>query len=428
MPAVSTPTMAEAIDPVRAAELRRIKALALAVLVACLCLLVVAKILEPRHPAFGFVAAFAEAATIGGLADWYAVVALFRRPLGLPIPHTAIIPNNQGRIAEKLGAFIEQHFLAPVPIEKKLREIDFATFVSAWMSDRKRSADLARFILRLLPDGLAAIESSGIKTFVTRRLAAQIDALDITPLVIGTLTGFVREGRHRALLDELMNAVHGTLNEPATLEAVREKIRSELPTLLNLYRADAFLMKKVVAAVSSFFQELRNDPEHPFRGELDRLLLSLVDKMAADPAHIARLESLKKDMLSRPEVADAAQRFWTAIRTFLEKNASGETNVLHHHLTNGLVAFGHHLAADSEMRGEINEGVVTVLRSFIEDQKSGVSRFIADQVKSWDMGQLVSLLEVNVGRDLQFIRFNGTLIGGLAGLSLHTIEVVLKSL
>src|SRR6202043_2726934 len=139
-------------DAARAAELRRVKALATLVLAGTLALFVTAKALLPLHPAFGFVAAFAEAATIGGLADWYAVVALFRRPLGLPIPHTAIIQSNQHRIADKLGEFIEVHFLEPGPVEAKLSEIDFACFIADWLRDRKRSTDLARFVLRLLPE------------------------------------------------------------------------------------------------------------------------------------------------------------------------------------------------------------------------------------------------------------------------------------
>ncbi|MCU6325881.1 DUF445 family protein, partial [Enterobacter quasiroggenkampii] len=139
-------------DIARAAELRRVKALATLVLVGCVVVLVIAKVMERAHPGFGFLAAFAEAATIGGLADWYAVVALFRRPLGLPIPHTAIIQQNQHRIAEKLGEFIEVHFLSPAPVDAKLREVDFASFISDWLTDPKKSSDLARFVLRLLPE------------------------------------------------------------------------------------------------------------------------------------------------------------------------------------------------------------------------------------------------------------------------------------
>src|SRR5437868_15037707 len=227
-------------DAARAAELRRVKALATLVLAATLALFIAAKALLHVHPAFGFVAAFAEAATIGGLADWYAVVALFRRPLGLPSPHTAIIQSNQHRIADKLGEFIEVHFLEAGPVEAKLRQVDFGSFVADWLRDRKKSEDLARFALRLLPEALTATESSGLMTFITRRVTSQLMAIDLAPLAAGTLRSFVQEGRHRVLLDDILRALHQTLTSAKTMTMIRERIRAELPTLLRLYRADRF--------------------------------------------------------------------------------------------------------------------------------------------------------------------------------------------
>src|SRR3982074_726190 len=215
-------------DAARAAELRRVKALATLVLAGTLALFVTAKVLLPVHPVFGFVAAFAEAATIGGLADWYAVVALFRRPLGLPIPHTAIIQANQHRIADKLGEFIEVHFLEAAPVEAKLRQIDFASFIADWLSDRKRSEDLARFLLRLLPEVISASETSGLQTFITPRVMTQVQSVHLAPLAAGTLRAFLEEGRHQGLLDDLLRAVHAALTQADTMTAIRAKIRDEL--------------------------------------------------------------------------------------------------------------------------------------------------------------------------------------------------------
>ena len=227
-------------DAARAAELRRVKTEATLVLVAALALFAISKALVGVHPAFGFVAAFAEAATIGGLADWYAVVALFRRPLGLPIPHTAIIQSNQHRIADKLGEFIEVHFLEQGPVEAKLREIDFGSFIADWLRDRKRSDDLARFTLRLLPEAFSATETSGLKTFIIRRLNTQLQAINLAPLVAGTLRAFVREGRHQVLFDDFLRVIHETLTQTETMAMIRERVRAELPTLLRLYRAEKF--------------------------------------------------------------------------------------------------------------------------------------------------------------------------------------------
>ena len=415
-------------DLARAAELRRVKTVATAVLAATLALFVAAKLLLPIHPAFGFVAAFAEAATIGGLADWYAVVALFRRPMGLPIPHTAIIQSNQQRIADKLGEFIEVHFLEPGPVEAKLRQIDFGSFIADWLRDRKRSADLARFSLRLLPEAVSATETSGLQTFITRRIATQLQSIDLAPLAAGTLRAFVQEGRHQGLLDDILRIVHESLTQPQTMAMVREKIRGELPTLLKLYRADKYLVNKIVASATAFFEEVRSDPGHPFRDEFDRMVLSFIDRLGSDPSYTERIATLKRDLLARPELSDLMRNIWSNARSFIERSASGETQVLQQHLAGMFVKAGEALKADSELRAEINDGLVVVLRTFIADQKSGVSGFISDQVKAWDMGQLISLIEINIGRDLQYIRFNGSLIGGLAGLGLYTAEFLLRLL
>src|SRR6476661_3103235 len=413
-------------DASRAADLRRVKAQATLVLAGTLTLFVVAKLLLNTHPAFGFVAAFAEAATIGGLADWYAVVALFKRPLGLPIPHTAIIQSNQQRIAEKLGEFIEKNFLESGPVEAKLREIDFGSFIADWLRDRKRSEDLARFVLRMLPEAFSATETSGLMQFITRRITTQLQSIDLAPLAAGALRGFVQEGKHEGLLDDILRVMHQALTQAETMAVIRDKVRAEMPTLLKLYRADKFVVNRIVASATRFFEEVRNDPKHPFRGEFDRMLLSFVERLGSDKAFADRINGLKRDLIARPELGNLARNIWDNVKNFIERSASGETQVLQQHLARMLMEAGEALAGDAELRAEINQGLIAVLRTVVAEQKSGVSTFISDQVKSWDMGQLISLIEINIGRDLQYIRFNGSLIGGLAGLALYTLEFLLR--
>jgi uncharacterized membrane-anchored protein YjiN (DUF445 family) len=187
-------------------------------------------------------------------------------------------------------------------------------------------------------------------------------------------------------------------------------------------------VNKIVASASAFFEEVRKDPAHPFRGEFDRMVLTFVDRLGTDPAYAERIQGLKRDLLARPELTDLARHIWDNLRTFFERSASGETQVLEQYLVRMFVTAGEALAGDAELRTEINQGLVAVLRTVVAEQKSGVSTFISDQVKSWDMGQLISLIEINIGRDLQYIRFNGSLIGGLAGLALYTLEYLLRLL
>lgn len=419
------PTGDSAISDVqRAAELRRIKAAASAVLALCLGLLVIARINAGRHPAFGFLAAFAEAAVVGGLADWYAVVALFRRPLGLPIPHTAIIQRNQARIADKLGEFVERQFLGEAAVEARLRRVDFAALASAWLGDAKRAGDLARFLLQLAPEALSAIDQSGLKSFVSRRINAQLEALDLGPLAASSLRSLIDSGRHRVLLDELLRGLRASLDDPQLLAAIRDKIRDELPTLLKLYRADKYVLNKLVASATAFFAEVEADPGHPFRGEFDRLMRSFADRLAGDPDYAGKLKQLQREILERPEWQALAQKLWAALSGLIAEGASG--GGIHPHLAHLFVQAGRHLESDDDMRAEINRGLYAVLRRLVAEHKSEAASFIADQVKAWDMGQLVKLIELNVGRDLQYIRFNGTLIGGFAGLALHSAEVLLR--
>src|SRR5262249_46740492 len=337
-------------DAARAAELRRVRLLATLVLAATFAVFIGAKWMLPVHPAFGFIAAFAEAATIGGLADWYAVVALFKRPLGLPIPHTAIIQSNQHRIADKLGEFIELHFPEAGPVEAKLRQVAFASFAADWLRDRKKSDDLARFVLRLLPEAVTATESSGLMTFITRRVTSQLMAIDLAPLAAGTLRSFVQEGRHRVLLDDILRALHQTLTSAETMTMIRHRIPPDLPTFLRLYRADRFLVNRIVASATAFFEEVRNDPDHPFRSEFNRMLLSLVEKLGSDPAFAKRIDGLKRDILARPELGDLARNVWSNARSFIERSASGETQVLQQLLARMFVSAGEALASDAEMR------------------------------------------------------------------------------
>ncbi|MGN6303708.1 MAG: DUF445 domain-containing protein [Mesorhizobium sp.] len=404
------------------ASLRRTKLAAAAALAACVAIFAAARSFQGQYPWLGFVAAFAEAATIGGLADWYAVVALFRRPLGLPIPHTAIIPANQNRIADNLGRFIEVNFLSPGPVREKLNEVDFATLVADWLSDPRRAAGLSRFIGRLVPQMLGAIEQSGLRDFIGSRMMAQLEKIEVAPFAAGLLKAFTEDRRHQKLLDELTRVVGRFLNDEQALAAMREKIREELPTMFNLFRADAYLLKKIVASAGSLLEEIRADPDHPVREEFDRFVQQFIERLEHSKAYARRAEQLKRSLLERAEVRGLAGDMWESLRLFIEQDLDSENSALAKHLAGLLTEAGRQLARDPAIRADMNQGFVVALASFVESQKSGVSSFIADQVKRWDLAQLTRLVEINIGRDLQYIRFNGMIVGGLAGLVLYVAE------
>jgi uncharacterized membrane-anchored protein YjiN (DUF445 family) len=413
---------AMALDQAKIEALRRTKFLATATLALCLFVFLGTKYMEPSYPWMGVLAAMAEAATIGGLADWYAVVALFKRPLGLPIPHTAIIPENQNRIADNLGRFIEQNFLAPAPVEEKLKEVDFASLVSDWLSDAKRSEGLSQFVTRLVPQTLQAIDQSGLRTFVTQRVLDQVDKVQVAPIAAELLGAFTEDRRHQKLFDELTRVVGRFLKDKKALEVLREKIRAELPSVFNLFRADAYLLKRIIGAASTLLDDARKDKNHPMRQEFDAFVVKFVERLRTSKEYAKRAEQMKRDLMERPELRELAEDMWESLRLFLEKDSRSDESMIRKHLANMFVEVGRHLAKDPAIRADMNQGFVVALSSFVDSQKSEVSTFIADQVKRWDLGQLTRLIEINVGRDLQFIRFNGMAIGALAGLGLYLIE------
>ncbi|MGL4810683.1 MAG: DUF445 domain-containing protein [Beijerinckiaceae bacterium] len=414
------------LEAVQAAQLARIKGLATGMLVLALAVLIAAKALQHRHPGWGYVAAFAEAAAIGGLADWYAVVAIFRRPLGLPIPHTAIIPANQQRIGDNLGRFIERQFLRREAVEAKLREVDFAKVMADWLADHSRSAGLVDFIVRMLPRTLDAVQASELKGFVNRKMREQIDAVELAPLAAKILSAFTEDARHQRLLDQLMNALHGLLNDDATVMSIRDKIRDELPALFKIFRADAYVLKKIMNSAFAFIEDVRRTPDHPLRAEFDGFVANFIRNLRESPDYAARVEKLKEDLLARPEWAQMGRTMWEALKQYVEQDTGKPDSIIRQHLHALLVDLGRQLTSDEKLRSDMNAGFVTALMTFVETHKAGFATFIADQVKGWDMTQLVRLIELNIGRDLQYIRFNGMLIGGIAGLILHTVMVALK--
>ncbi len=411
-------------DQEKLAQLRRVKALATGVLVLCFLAMVCAKLLEAKYPSLAFVAAFAEAATIGGIADWYAVVALFKHPLNLPIPHTAIIPANQNRIADNLGSFIENNFLSETAVRDKLEEVDFAGEMVNWLSDRQKSASLAEFATRLVPQMLNAIDERGLRKFAAKQVTNQLAKTDVAPLAAEILDTVTRDRRHQRIMDEIIVALHRFLNDEVALKSLREKVHEELPTLLNFFRADAAILNRIVKAASDLLDEIKENPDHELRQEFEQFLKGYVTKLKKSKAFRNRVESFKQQLLDRPELASIAEDMWSSLRKYIEDDVKSKDPVLVERLTGMFVDVARNLNREKRLKREINAGMVAALSAFVGEQKSTLSAFITDQVKSWDFRQLTRLLEANIGRDLQYIRFNGMIIGGFVGLVLYGIELL----
>jgi uncharacterized membrane-anchored protein YjiN (DUF445 family) len=420
-------TRAFSAPPSAHAELARTKRAATILLAIAFVTALIARATQHLHPALGFLTAFAEAATIGGLADWFAVVALFRHPLGLPIPHTAIIPSNRHRIATSLGEFVQVHFLGPDVVSAKLKSIDFVDVVRRWLEVPRNSAGLAQTILRLLPQFTQAFEHSGAGSFALRFVRGQASRIDFAPFAADFIDLLIEQGHHRQLFDAGLAGVAKLLSDKGTLETIRAKIKEELPALFNFFRADAILLKRIVTSTFTLTEEIRSDPDHPLRAEFDAFLQKFARDLRDRPQQYSqRIRDFAETIGNNPELGNVLGKLFTALMEAIRDGARESSSQLTLSLTRMLVEAGAGVEAEPHLKAYLNEAAAAALATIVERRKSGISRFISDQVDSWDMKELISIIEVNAGRDLQYIRFNGTIIGGLAGLALHTVEYVAR--
>jgi len=403
-------------------ELRRVKFLATSALGLCLTVLVVAKVNDTGHAGVAAVAAFAEAAAIGGLADWYAVVALFKRPLGLPIPHTEIIPRNQDRIADNLGQFIEENFLDDHAVRAKLADVGFADAIADWLDDPERAEGLVRYLTSLVPQILDAVEETDLRDALAGQAIEKLRETDLTPVAIKLLDELTRNDRHHKLLNEVVDALDSFLANDAAIEAIRQRVAEELPSLLYIFRADAVIVRRILTTAAALLQEVKARPDHELRGEYETFFRRYVNGLRRSRRFARALDEAKTALLDRPEIHEIVERLWQGLRDHAREDAAKDEPAMAARLTGVFAEMSSALRGRPTLRAQIDDGLRDAVARLAADQKTNVSAFVAEQVKSWDFRQLTLLIEANVGRDLQFIRFNGMIVGGLAGLALFAIE------
>jgi uncharacterized membrane-anchored protein YjiN (DUF445 family) len=400
--------------------LARQKAWATGLVVLCAIVFVGAKALEGRHSGAAYVAAFAEAAIIGALADWYAVVALFRHPFGLKLPHTAIIPANQARIAENLGDFIARHFLAGAQVGTKTLELDPAANAGRWLDEPRNRALIAAHAASLLPQAIQAIDREALHGELERGLLERLAAVDMGQVIGTSLEVVTRDRRHHAVLEEVLGRVESLLGDPAALDAIRDRIRAELPTLARFFQADTYLLRRLVEASSALVKEVRDDPGHALRAEFDRFVAAFVDKLKRSPDYREQVEGLKRDLLARAELRAVLQEGWERFVVWLGADVRAQQGIIRPAFETFLDDFAQRLQHDPGLRARLNHWLAERASSITERYKHEVAAFVAAQVKSWDTQHAVRTIELSIGRDLQYIRVNGALVGGLLGLAIFT--------
>ncbi len=402
----------------KALQLRRMKRIPL--LLLFLMALLFAFTLH--HPASwaGWLHAFAEAGMVGALADWFAVVALFRHPLGLPIPHTAIIPNRKNDIGESMSRFVADHFLEPDVVRRKLQNTNLAAFVVSWLrSDRGRRSveDLTTAVLRW---ALEALHEKRVRRFLSRLSSKQLADISLAPLLGNTLEWLVRGQRHQQILTQVLRNAIVLVHD--NRDAIREKVRRESPWWLPGF-VDDRILKKMLERIEHQLFELALNQDHPLREQFNQWVQGFAHDLKNNPEHRRLGDDFKEQLLANDELQDYLYGLWQELARHIESDIEKPDSVIRQHVGQWLGNVAEELDGDADMQTWVNAWLVDAITLVVGRNSAQIASLISDTVKSWDGADTSRRVELAIGRDLQFIRINGTLVGGLVGLLIHAFKL-----
>ena len=394
-------------------------------LVGMAALFMVARHFLATHPAWGYVLAFSEAAMVGGLADWFAVTALFRHPLGIPIPHTAIIPENKDRIAETMAAFLQENFLTPPVVARRLNATNIAAAAGSWLADPKGGSGgrIRAGAAELLAQVLESLDPERLGVQVRGGLVRQLGKLEIAPLLGGLAETAIADRRHLPVIDSLVRWAGLTLEDNE--ELIRDMIHRRANAVLRWTGLDETLATSVLDGIYKLLAEVIVDPEHPLRGKIEEGLAKLSADLKQDPELRVRVERMKDELLANPAVAKWWQGVWERLRTSLLKRLRAPDAGIGGQLGEALAELGTALRDDPRMQAQVNRFARRTLVGVATRYGDQIVRLVSETVKRWDARTVTERIEGAVGRDLQFIRINGTLVGGLVGVLIHAVDALL---
>ncbi len=396
-------------------------------LVAMAALFLTARLLTHTNPAWSWLLAFSEAAMVGGLADWFAVTALFRHPLGLPIPHTAIVPENKDRIAESMAGFIRDNFLTPAVVARRMSTMNIAAAMGDFLVDPARGegsgSRLRNGAASLFADMLQSLDPEQMGGMVKKGLRSQLEKLDVSPLLGNLLGSAIADKRHMPLLDAMLRWTGITLE--ANEDLLRKVIHDRANGILRWTGLDESLANAILDGLFKLIAECVVVPDHPVRLKVEEGLESLALKLAHDPEMQDRVSRLKLELLANPAMAAWMDAMWERTRLALLTAARDPDRALSGQFGQSLAELGAALKRDAQLQRLVNRFVRRTAVGIASRYGDQIVRLVSETVKRWDASTVTSRIEGAVGRDLQFIRINGTLVGGLVGLAIHGINMVM---
>ena len=409
-------------DIQRTRALRRMKAVAVSLLAIAAVVFVVAKVNEDSGTWVGYVRAIAEAAMVGALADWFAVTALFRHPLGIPIPHTAIIPKRKDQIGRSLGDFVESNFLTAEVIEERLHAAEVGRRSGEWLADRAHAERAGEALADVVRGGLEVLDDDEIQAGLEHFVRARVQATQVSPAIGRVLDLTIEGGHHQRLLDAILVGVSGFLDDNRV--TFRQRMYEESPWWVP-EGIDDRVFAKIYDVVGRFIADVRTSPDHELRASVDTRSADFARRLQEDPELHRKGEELKDELLDHPEVRRWIESLWGETKRGMLVAVDDPDSELRRRIVTSTQRLGHRLATEPELQRKLDDWISAALAHLVANYRTEVSEIIASTVAKWDADSTARKLELQVGRDLQFIRINGTLVGGLAGFVIHAIGQLL---
>ncbi|MFH7595162.1 DUF445 domain-containing protein [Streptomyces racemochromogenes] len=420
-PARGTFAFSEA-DEERRRGVRRMKTTATGLLIGVAVVYVLATCARQAWGAggwAGYVAAAAEAGMVGALADWFAVTALFRRPLGLPIPHTAIIPTKKDQLGVSLGEFVGENFLSADVVRARLHALGIGGRLGAWLAEPEHADRVTAEAATALRGALTVLRDADVQAVVGEAITRRAEAAEIAPGIGKTLERVVADGGHRRAVDLVCAKAHDWLvtHGDSVVDAVQGGAPGWTPRFVDRKVGD-----RVYKELLRFVTEMRDMPGHPARGAVDRFLADFAADLQSDTETRARVERLKSEVLARGEVQDVIASVWTAVRSMIISAAEDERSELRLRVRSSLMSLGARLATDARLQAKVEGWIEGALVYVVTTYRAEITSLITDTVAAWDAEHTSRKIEAHIGRDLQFIRINGTVVGALAGLLIYSVS------
>jgi len=419
----------------RQRDLARKKAIAAALLMVACVVFVVATLLDPEHAHWGtgLVAAAAEAAMVGGLADWFAVVALFRAPLGQRwIPHTAIIPRNKDKIGSSLADFICDHFLGKTQILDKIRQFDPAERLARGLADPASARKVADFVVRLSPRFVDMLDSDELQLFVRDAAREKLAGLDVSSLLAQLLGVLTKDGRHHEAVDGLLHDVAEYVDRDDVRAMLAAKVAEELWAAARWLHVDKpiaeALANRMAQGTRELLREMAEDRKHELRERFERQIPRYIERLQSDPVLRGKVHAFRDQVLANQELSHYLRELWRGAMAWLREDLASPSSAIHRQVLGAAMGLGARLQASDEMKSWFNGWVMDTLDPLADEYREKIRQFIVDRVKAWSAEELTEQLELSLGRDLQYIRYNGTLVGALIGALLYGLMLAVRAL